>query len=67
MGPDEFHDGYPDNPGGGLNDNAYVNTLTSWMLARTLDVYRLLSGHHVGDLWERLQLGDRKLDRVQRF
>ena len=25
MGPDEFHDGYPDAPGQGLRDNAYTN------------------------------------------
>lgn len=67
MGPDEFHDGYPDNPGGGLNDNAYVNIITSWMFARALDIYRLLGGHHTDDLWERLKLGDRELDQWERI
>ncbi len=30
MGPDEFHDGYPDRPGGGIDNSAYVNVMTSW-------------------------------------
>ena len=29
MGPDEFHDGYPETPGSGLRNNAYTNVLTS--------------------------------------
>ncbi|HAP91787.1 MAG TPA: hypothetical protein DCR15_19675, partial [Arthrobacter bacterium] len=27
MGPDEYHTGYPDNPGAGLDDNAYTNVM----------------------------------------
>lgn len=42
MGPDEFHDGYPDRPGGGIDDNAYTNVMVSWLLRRTLDALGLL-------------------------
>ncbi|MFP5368361.1 MAG: family 65 glycosyl hydrolase, partial [Actinomycetes bacterium] len=38
MGPDEYHDGYPDAPGGGLRDNAYTNVLAAWVCARAGDV-----------------------------
>ena len=31
MGPDEYHTGYPDNPGEGLNDNAYTNVMAAWV------------------------------------
>ena len=31
MGPDEYHDGYPDAPGPGLRDNAYTNVLAAWV------------------------------------
>ena len=34
MGPDEYHTGYPDNPGGGLNDNAYTNVMAAWVCER---------------------------------
>lgn len=31
MGPDEFHESYPDTEEGGLRDNAYTNIMVSWM------------------------------------
>ena len=30
MGPDEFHEMYPDAKEGGLNNNAYTNLMTAW-------------------------------------
>ena len=36
MGPDEFHDGYPDRPGQGIDNNAYINVMAAWALARAL-------------------------------
>jgi trehalose/maltose hydrolase-like predicted phosphorylase len=61
MGPDEFHDGYPDRPGAGVDDNAYVAVMTSWVLARVLDTHRVLGGHHTEDLWQRLGVTDAEL------
>ncbi|WP_157548239.1 glycoside hydrolase family 65 protein [Micromonospora sp. ATCC 39149] len=58
MGPDEFHDGYPDRPGSGIDDNAYVNVMTAWAFARAADAYRILGGHHTDDLWRRLEVND---------
>ena len=54
MGPDEFHDGYPDRPGRGIDDNAYTNTMVSWLLRRVLDAYQLLGNQADADAWERL-------------
>ncbi|MBM4476335.1 glycoside hydrolase family 65 protein [Prescottella equi] len=54
MGPDEFHDGYPDRPGGGIDNSAYVNVMTSWALARALDAYRILGENEAAGVWERL-------------
>jgi trehalose/maltose hydrolase-like predicted phosphorylase len=31
MGPDEFHESYPDAKDGGLKDNAYTNLMSVWM------------------------------------
>jgi trehalose/maltose hydrolase-like predicted phosphorylase len=61
MGPDEFHDGYPDSPGAGVNDNAYVAVMTSWVLARVRDAYEVLGGHHTEDLWQRLGVTNAEL------
>ncbi|MFE4500037.1 HAD-IA family hydrolase [Rhodococcus sp. NPDC056743] len=42
MGPDEFHDGYPDRPGEGIDNNTYVNIMTEWSLMRALDAVEIL-------------------------
>ncbi|MEO7980679.1 MAG: beta-phosphoglucomutase family hydrolase [Sporichthyaceae bacterium] len=61
MGPDEFHDGYPDRPGDGIDDNAYTNVMVSWLLRRALDTHRLL-GDGGAPLWDRLALEPGELD-----
>lgn len=43
MGPDEFHDGYPGRPGSGVDNNAYVNVMTAWVLRRAQDACGLLA------------------------
>lgn len=43
LGPDEFHDGYPDSTTPGLDNNAYTNIMAVWVLCRALEVLELLS------------------------
>ncbi len=43
MGPDEFHEGYPDAAVPGLANNAYTNVMAVWVLWRALDVLDVLS------------------------
>jgi beta-phosphoglucomutase family hydrolase len=50
MGPDEFHDGYPDAPTPGLANNAYTNVMAVWVLCRALDVLTLLSAMRRAEL-----------------
>lgn len=38
MGPDEFHEAYPDAEEGGLKDNTYTNLMTAWTLERAFDL-----------------------------
>jgi beta-phosphoglucomutase family hydrolase len=38
IGPDEFHEGYPNSPTPGLNNNAYTNVMAVWVLYRALEV-----------------------------
>ena len=63
MGPDEYHDGYPDAPGSGLRDNAYTNVLTAWVCARVGDVLTTLRGHDCDDLRDRLGVTRAEEDR----
>ncbi len=39
MGPDEFHEKYPQAKQGGIHDNAYTNVMTVWMLQKSIDLY----------------------------
>jgi trehalose/maltose hydrolase-like predicted phosphorylase len=56
MGPDEFHDGYPDAGGEGVRNNAYTNVLVAWLAGRTLEALDLLAGEDCDPLWDRLAL-----------
>jgi len=37
MGPDEYHEKYPDTEEPGLKDNAYTNIMVSWLLHKTIE------------------------------
>lgn len=54
MGPDEYHDGYPDTPGQGLVDNAYTNVMAAWVCRRAVDVLAVVAGHECDDVHARL-------------
>jgi trehalose/maltose hydrolase-like predicted phosphorylase len=42
MGPDEFHEKYPDAPldEGGFRDNAYTNVMAAWLLHKTAETFQ---------------------------
>jgi len=63
MGPDEFHDGYPDSPTPGINNNAYTNILVVWVMCRALEVLGLLSDMRRGELTTRLGLSAEEVAR----
>jgi beta-phosphoglucomutase family hydrolase len=63
MGPDEFHDGYPDSPTPGLNNNAYTNVMAVWVLRRALDVLDLLPDMRRAELMAELNLSAAETER----
>ncbi len=63
MGPDEFHEGYPDAPSPGLDNNAYTNIMAVWVLCRALEVLRLLPDMNRTELSLRLGLTAEETDR----
>ncbi len=63
MGPDEYHDAYPDDDEPGLNNNAYTNVMVVWLLCRTLELLDRLPDHQRQELWETLGLSREELDR----
>jgi beta-phosphoglucomutase family hydrolase len=56
MGPDEFHDRYPDREAPGLNNNAYTNVMASWCIARALELFELLPDERCQELCESLDI-----------
>lgn len=56
MGPDEYHDAYPEATEPGLRDNAYTNVLAAWVCERAIETLGLLAGHDCDDLTERLSI-----------
>lgn len=67
MGPDEYHDGYPEAPGAGLRDNSYTNILASWVCERAADTLSVLEGHPCEDLVERLSIGSEEVSLWSRL
>ncbi|MGJ3227198.1 glycosyl hydrolase family 65 protein [Micromonospora aurantiaca (nom. illeg.)] len=63
MGPDEFHDGYPDREAPGLDNNAYTNVMTVWLLRQALAVVDLLACRDGTSLPDRLGIDDGELAR----
>ncbi|MFI7388080.1 glycoside hydrolase family 65 protein [Streptomyces sp. NPDC049813] len=61
MGPDEFHDQYPQAAEPGLTDNAYTNILVSHTLARAGRLWRRLPGPRRRELRAALGLTDDEL------
>jgi len=56
MGPDEYHDAYPDADTPGLNNNAYTNVMTAWVLQRAAEALEVLSPMRRAELIERLHI-----------
>ncbi len=63
MGPDEYHEAYPDAPQAGLANNAYTNLMAAWVLCRALDVLDRLSGQRRAELMSRLGLNTDEIAR----
>jgi trehalose/maltose hydrolase-like predicted phosphorylase len=61
MGPDEFHDKYPDAPRGGLRNNAYTNVTVAWLCGIADKLLALLPASRAEELRERLGIGDEEL------
>jgi alpha,alpha-trehalase len=63
MGPDEYHDGYPNSDEGGLRNNTYTNVMAVWVLQRALEALQELPPHYRQELAEELAIGDEELQR----
>lgn len=67
MGPDEYHDAYPGAALPGLDNNAYTNVMTVWLLLRARQVLDLLPSRARAELAERLALDDTETARWEQI
>ena len=63
MGPDEYHEKYPDAETGGLRNNAYTNVMAVWCLLRALDAIDVLGPSRRAELLEMVRIGAEDIAR----
>jgi trehalose/maltose hydrolase-like predicted phosphorylase len=63
MGPDEFHERYPDSAEGGLRNNAYTNVVAAWIGETATKVLELLPASRRDALRARIGLTDEEVER----
>jgi trehalose/maltose hydrolase-like predicted phosphorylase len=67
MGPDEFHERYPDSREPGLDNNAYTNLMAVWCLRRAAEVLDTLPPAFAREITDRLGIHRPELDRWERI
>lgn len=63
MGPDEYHDGYPDSDKPGLDNNAYTNVMTVWVLRTAIKALDRLNPRRRRDLQETIGLENAEIEQ----
>jgi trehalose/maltose hydrolase-like predicted phosphorylase len=63
MGPDEYHEGYPDSDEEGLRNNTYTNVMAVWVLQRALEALEVLPPHYRQELADELTIRPGELER----
>lgn len=62
MGPDEYHDAYPESEKAGLDNNAYMNFMTVFVLRSALQALEALTPTRRQDIKEELELEESEID-----
>jgi trehalose/maltose hydrolase-like predicted phosphorylase/beta-phosphoglucomutase-like phosphatase (HAD superfamily) len=63
MGPDEYHEAYPDAERPGLDNNTYTNVMAVWVLQRAMEALAVLPPHYRQELVAELTIRDDELER----
>jgi trehalose/maltose hydrolase-like predicted phosphorylase len=61
MGPDEFHEAYPEAAKPGLNNNAYTNMMAVWVFLRAQDVLDALPDLRRAELIARCEITQQEI------
>ena len=63
IGPDEFHDGYPDTEKPGIDNNSYTNIMVVWLMCRALEIMDTLPEDRRRILWESLSMRREEVEK----
>jgi alpha,alpha-trehalase len=63
VGPDEYHEAYPDSDEPGLRNNTYTNVMAVWVLQRALETLDVLPPHYREEIVQELGLRDEEPER----
>ena len=67
MGPDEYHDKYPGTETAGLNNNAYTNFMTVWVLRAAIKSLNILGQNRREEISESLALAPEEIENWQKI
>jgi alpha,alpha-trehalase len=67
MGPDEYHDKYPGAEEPGLNNNAYTNVMTVWVLRAAVKSLNILGQMRREEISENLSLKPEEIENWQKI
>ncbi len=65
MGPDEFHEKYPDAEEGGLKDNAYTNIMVAWLFKMADTLLSQMSENSKNKLFKLLDMNAGEVEKWQ--
>jgi len=63
VGPDEYHEGYPDSDQPGLNNNTYTNVMAVWCICRAIKALELLDPDCRNEVTDKIDLTEEEIDR----
>ena len=63
IGPNEYHDAYPESKDPGINNNAYTNIMAVFVLNKAVELQNILSEMQFSELCEKLQIEQAEIER----
>ena len=62
MGPDEFHERYPNSPAAGLKNNSYTNIMVAWIFKKAIEILGLLTDDIKQSIMNNIQLTENEIN-----
>lgn len=63
IGPDEYHEGYPDREEPGLDNNTYTNVMAVWCICRAIEALQLIDPECRKEVTDKIGLTDDEISR----